>query len=99
MLRGAAHPQVGFEDSEMDLTGFIKKYDHMKTTLSLSDLELLMWSSNMLSEQDAMWHYAEGMTIKAFIDRVLRRYRSKYDYETFYNYVFEKKQKGKENGT
>lgn len=55
LCRGAADPEVGFEDCEQTLAEITSKL-HWLTRLKKHDLESALWVCNLLSEKKTFWH-------------------------------------------
>lgn len=69
--RGAAHPEVGWEDTEETLDTYTKKLNR-GVFVPKELIESGLWSCSLLDEQGEFWH-PRGLTFEQFVDKVRRR--------------------------
>lgn len=92
-LQGFANKDIGFEDTQITLTEFLKELERStKLTVTVKDLEQLLWAANLRAESGHFWSVKNDgkETFDQFLQglfRYARLYNAQLKFDRDYNVV------------
>lgn len=86
LSRGAFHPEVGYENSEVPYKKMVRNLAERTIRIRVSEVESALWSCNLMSEIGKFEH-PDGLSFDNFVKKMLRGK----DYNYIYNFIEEKK--------